>query len=469
MLSALLQSACSPQLSFLSSQLPPLLRLDIISAVPHELAWRILLYLDATSLCRASQVCKLWNQLAEDDVLWHHMCEQHIEKKCTKCGWILPLMYRGPMVQRPAEDCRGPPSSSTSSASRSGNASVDSGNAASEATKQPRRRWKDIYAERLVVERNWRRLKCECRQLGSGERVTSMFLLNDHLVTGSADGVVQLLHMKTGNLVKLLLGHTGGITAVQMDHAKIISGSLDGTARIWSIATGECIRTIQHSSPIVHLHFEGTILALANTANEIRVIDCSTKSCESLSIAPTHDLKKIHVWGPDHIFILTATLAQLWNWRNKMCIRKLSCDAEYKDMVIASPFNPAYEPFLKPLDSNPDAGRSLCKDAPVVLLSTENSVFRWRFLDRKQADPMCSNEDVTAMYANAYRVMFGNRSGQLKREALNNHGEPSSTWFRPNVANRHISKMAFNDTQLVVHYLEPNEMFVFDFSQRSSS
>lgn len=50
--------------------------------------------LDAASLCRATQVSKLWHSLADDDTLWRKMCEQHIERKCEKCGWGLPLMER---------------------------------------------------------------------------------------------------------------------------------------------------------------------------------------------------------------------------------------------------------------------------------------------------------------------------------------------------------------------------------------
>jgi F-box/WD-40 domain protein MET30 len=30
--------------------------------------------------------------MADDDVLWRTMCEQHIERKCERCGWGLPLL-----------------------------------------------------------------------------------------------------------------------------------------------------------------------------------------------------------------------------------------------------------------------------------------------------------------------------------------------------------------------------------------
>ncbi|KAF9139015.1 hypothetical protein BG015_002191 [Linnemannia schmuckeri] len=93
-LSGLLTQCCVPQLSFLSNHLQPLLRIDFLSITPPEIAFRILSYLDATSLCHAAQVCKSWKRLADDDVVWHRMCEQHIGLKCTKCGWGLPLLEK---------------------------------------------------------------------------------------------------------------------------------------------------------------------------------------------------------------------------------------------------------------------------------------------------------------------------------------------------------------------------------------
>lgn len=80
MLKGLLAQCCFPQLSQISSTLDKLIRIDFLSALPLEIAFKILSYLDSTSLCRAAQVSKTWKQLADDDIVWHRMCEQHIDK-----------------------------------------------------------------------------------------------------------------------------------------------------------------------------------------------------------------------------------------------------------------------------------------------------------------------------------------------------------------------------------------------------
>ena len=92
MLQGILTQCCFPQLSFISSSVRNLIKIDFLAALPTELGFKILCYLDTTSLCKASQVSRRWRQLADDDVVWHKMCEQHIDRKCTKCGWGLPLL-----------------------------------------------------------------------------------------------------------------------------------------------------------------------------------------------------------------------------------------------------------------------------------------------------------------------------------------------------------------------------------------
>ena len=68
------------------------MRLDPVELLPREVTLKIFGYLDAISLGRAAQVSRAWKGMADDDLLWRTMCEQHIERKCEKCGWGLPLL-----------------------------------------------------------------------------------------------------------------------------------------------------------------------------------------------------------------------------------------------------------------------------------------------------------------------------------------------------------------------------------------
>ena len=68
------------------------IKIDFLSALPNELGLKIICYLDTASLCKAGQVCRNWRQLADDDIVWRRMCQQHLDRKCDKCGWGLPKL-----------------------------------------------------------------------------------------------------------------------------------------------------------------------------------------------------------------------------------------------------------------------------------------------------------------------------------------------------------------------------------------
>ncbi len=199
---------CFSQLSLLTEQLAHLIRIDPFAVLPREVSLKILGYLDATSLCRAAQVTRQWKHLADDNILWRGICEQHIGQKCHKCGWGLPILEKK-RVYRPKSKSpcpspapclsslpqqslkRGTPCSSDSlSPPPAKRQRTDSASPAPVDTPLPScsstydhednslsllstesavpsftRPWKDVYSERMTIERNWRRGRCTVRTI----------------------------------------------------------------------------------------------------------------------------------------------------------------------------------------------------------------------------------------------------------------------------------------------------------------
>ena len=82
------------------------------------------------------------------------------------------------------------------------------------------RPWKQLYAERCIVEKNWRRGKYKNMEL---------------------------------------IGHLGSITTLQYDDKRnlLVSGSTDKTARIWETKTQTCIAILEgHTLAIRALQFD---------------------------------------------------------------------------------------------------------------------------------------------------------------------------------------------------------------------
>ncbi|EEB05195.1 F-box/WD repeat protein Pof1 [Schizosaccharomyces japonicus yFS275] len=299
-LQGIFNNSCSSLLSFASASLQSLVRLDFISLLPVEISFKILSYLDARSLCKAAQVCRRWRELADDDCVWHRMCEQHINRKCEKCGWGLPLMerrrltaakpaieerFRRLTAKRPLEDASEAPAPANVHQKRArvseGAASVNEEaggelhvcnkdcTTLSACTVKP---WKEVYAERCRVECNWRHGRY--RQLlleGHSDGIMALQLRGHLLASGSYDTTIRLWDMNTMKPIRLLEGHTSGVTCLQFDSCKLISGSMDKTIKIWNYRTGACLSTFTgHRDSVLCLAFDSTILVSGSA-------DCTVK------------------------------------------------------------------------------------------------------------------------------------------------------------------------------------------------
>lgn len=273
-LRGILAQCCFQQLSFLSTAIRDLIKIDFISALPTELGYKIFCYLDTTSLCKAAQVSQRWRSFADDDVVWHRMCEQHIDRKCTECGWGLPLLDRKRLrtekrqIQLRAQEKDVDPSSSKKSALLFGNAkpsaednlshkifingkrSVEEENSTlslKRACTEPNRLgaqsprasrpWKDVYKARFKVGTNWKHGRCTLKILKGHTNGVMCMQLDDHahiLATGSYDATIKIWDLRSGQCMRTLTGHTSGVRCLQFDDNRLISGSIDRTLRVWN-------------------------------------------------------------------------------------------------------------------------------------------------------------------------------------------------------------------------------------------
>jgi F-box/WD-40 domain protein MET30 len=331
MLRGILTQCCFPQLSFLSGFVRELTRIDFLTALPPEISFQILCFLDTTSLCKAAQVCQRWRSLADDDVVWHKMCEQHIDRKCGKCGWGLPVLERkrlratkrqiqlratgrglnvwSPDISPYPEAALGhgfllEPHPSHEGL-RSGNSkrkiSVESMRSALSSPEgvskkpclatptgddgdsyfQPRfRPWKDVYKDRFKVGTNWKHGRFSTKVFkGHSNGVMCLQFDESILATGSYDNTIKIWDVETGQEIRTLRGHEKGIRALQFDDTKLISGSIDKSLKVWNWRTGECISTYTgHAEGVISLHFDSTILASGSIDRTIKIWNFEDKS-----------------------------------------------------------------------------------------------------------------------------------------------------------------------------------------------
>lgn len=320
MLQGILSQCCFPQLSYLSTAVRDLVRIDFLSALPSEISFKILCYLDTTSLCKAAQVSQKWRILADDDVVWHKMCEQHIDRKCTKCGWGLPLLERkrlrdwkrqqqfrasgrglnqwSPKLTPAPEDNiefiktlvlkAGSKRTASSSAEELQASSSDVSKRQCVEVEEPPQKfrpWKDVYKDRFKVGTNWKYGRCSTKVFrGHTNGVMCLQFDDNILATGSYDTTIKIWDMTTGECLRTLRGHTSGVRTLQFDDSKLISGSLDRTVKIWNWRTGERIASLDgHTEGVISVNFEGSYIVSGSIDKTIRVLNYKDKSTRTLT------------------------------------------------------------------------------------------------------------------------------------------------------------------------------------------
>lgn len=378
MLRGMLAQCCFPQLSFVSAKVRELLKIDFLTALPPELGLRILCFLDAKSLCQTAKVSRTWRSLADDDVIWHRMCEQHIDRKCNICGWGLPLLDRQRLQRerKHVQDLMGQAQPLPSTHTRSQishdeihqypDSASDDGESlparkpggrkrtaaavmpthpitikksctpghnyegAEEyfqaAPRQALRPWKDVYRDRFIIGTNWKHGRCTTSVLkGHTGEVTCLQFDDQIIATGSYDSTIKLWSVESGQELRTLRGHTMGVKCLQFDKSKLVSGSLDGTLKMWDIKNGKVIRTFPgHSGAVVSVHFDGSILASGSQDRTIRVRDFANCSRVSLK-GHTDYVNAVRVDATSQTLFSASDdcTVRIWDLHGKRCLRVL--------------------------------------------------------------------------------------------------------------------------------------------------
>ncbi|RUS70730.1 hypothetical protein EGW08_021508 [Elysia chlorotica] len=176
---------------------------DIITWLPSDLATKVMSYLDPVSLCQASQVCKVWHQLADDQTLWRRFCCQ------TK--WRLSRAAEHKQV-------------------------------ISHMCQEGSIQWKNVFAERFRLRNNWLKGRCTVRTFeGHLQGISCVQFDDSRIVSGSSDKTIKVWNMRTNApwSVQTLMGHHGTVRCLHLEGNRLVSGSCDTTIKVWDLSAQE--------------------------------------------------------------------------------------------------------------------------------------------------------------------------------------------------------------------------------------
>ncbi|KAK3061994.1 Mitochondrial fission protein [Coniosporium uncinatum] len=93
------------------------------------------------------------------------------------------------------------------------------------------------------------------------------------LACGTADGMVRLWDLRSGQVHRSLVGHTGPVTSLQFDDVHMVTGSLDKSIRIWDLRTGSIYDAFAYDSPITSMMFDARRIIAAAGEDVVKIYD----------------------------------------------------------------------------------------------------------------------------------------------------------------------------------------------------
>lgn len=137
---------------------------------------------------------------------------------------------------------------------------------------------------------------------GHEDSVLNLRFDKKYIVSCSKDKTIKIWDTKTGEYIKTLYGHKAAVNAVQYRGDMVISGSggtnqsfffllytyiPDRTIKIWSISSGNPIRTLTgHERGIACIEYNGNLIASGSSDGTIRLWDA--RNGAQLLVIPAH-------------------------------------------------------------------------------------------------------------------------------------------------------------------------------------
>ncbi|EPE06913.1 mitochondrial division protein 1 [Ophiostoma piceae UAMH 11346] len=110
-------------------------------------------------------------------------------------------------------------------------------------------------------------------QTEAADFVGALQVFESALACGTADGMVRLWDLRSGQVHRSLVGHTGAVTCLQFDDMHIVTGSTDRSIRIWDLRTGSISDAYAYDNGVTGMMFDARRIVSAAGEDVVKVYD----------------------------------------------------------------------------------------------------------------------------------------------------------------------------------------------------
>ncbi|KAL6719245.1 Mitochondrial fission protein [Lecanora helva] len=107
----------------------------------------------------------------------------------------------------------------------------------------------------------------------SADFVGALQVFDAALACGTADGMVRLWDLRSGQVHRSLVGHTGPISCLQFDDVHLVTGSADRSVRIWDLRTGSIYEAYAYDNPVTSMQFDARRIVAAAGESVAKIYD----------------------------------------------------------------------------------------------------------------------------------------------------------------------------------------------------
>ncbi|MBD2343310.1 serine/threonine-protein kinase [Anabaena subtropica] len=159
-----------------------------------------------------------------------------------------------------------------------------------------------------------------------------------------SDRTIKIWQLATGEDISTLNGHSRKVNAVAFspDGKTLVSGSDDNTIKVWNLKTGKAIRTIEGHRDAVHtlaISPNGKTLVSGSDDNTVKVWNLTTGRLTSTLTGHTFWVRSVAI-SPDGVNIASGSFdktIKIWNLENQSLTHTLAGHGETVTSIAFSP------------------------------------------------------------------------------------------------------------------------------------